>query len=119
MRFIAMIKSDAETEEGAMPEPEFFAAIEKYNEELTKAGVMVTGEGLHPSSKGARVTISDSDATVQNGPFPDPTTLVAGYWIFQVDSLDDAIAWAKRCPTPKGVKSELELRQIYDAADFA
>ena len=119
MRFIAMIKSDATTEEGGMPEPEFIAAIEKYNEDLTNAGVMVTGEGLHPSSKGARVRVSDNDSSVQNGTFPDPTTLVAGYWIFQVDSLDDAIAWAKRCPTPKGVTTELELRQIYDMADFA
>lgn len=116
MRFLMIVKSDEPTEAGDMPGDEFMAAMGKYNDELQKAGVMQSGEGLHPSSKGARIDYSGSDRTVTDGPFANPTSLVAGYWVIEVNSKEEAVEWAKRCPFEGG---QVELRQIFGAEDFA
>ena len=118
MRFMVMVKGDAETEEGAMPTEEMFTAMGNYNDELVKAGIMLAGEGLHPSSKGARVHFAGEKRTVVDGPFPEAKELIAGYWIWECGSLEEAIEWAKRCPNPTGVESDLEIRQIFETADF-
>jgi len=119
MRFIVMVKATKESEAGVMPDEKLLAAMGKYNEELVKAGVMLAGEGLHPSSKGARVRFSGSNRTVIDGPFSETKELVAGFWLFQVKSLDEAIEWVKRCPNPMpNSDSEIEIRQIFEAEDF-
>jgi hypothetical protein len=118
MRFMVIVKGDRNTEAGAMPSEELLAAMGKYNEELVNAGVMLAGEGLHPSSKGARVRFSGSNRTVIDGPFAESKELIAGFWIFQVKSLEEAIDWVKRCPNPLEGESEIEIRQVFEAEDF-
>jgi|SRR5689334_3641226 hypothetical protein len=118
MRFIVMVKASPESEAGVMPSQQLLAEMGKFNEELVKAGVMLEGEGLHPSSKGARIKFSGSKRTVVDGPFAETKELVAGFWIWQVRSKEEAIEWAKRCPNPTGAEGELEIRQIFEADDF-
>lgn len=119
MRFMIMVKATKNSEAGVMPSPELLTAMGKYNEELVKAGVMLAGEGLHPSSKGARVRFSGSKRTVIDGPFSETKELVAGFWLFQVKSKEEAIEWVKRCPNPMpGEDSEIEIRQVFEAEDF-
>ena len=118
MRFMVIVKADKNTEAGEMPSQELLAAMGKYNEELVNAGVLLAGEGLHPSSKGARVRFSGSNRTVVDGPFAESKELVAGFWIFQVKSLEEAIEWVKRSPNPLEGESEIEIRQIFEAEDF-
>jgi hypothetical protein len=119
MKFIVMVKATPNSEAGALPSAELLAAMGKYNEELVKAGVMLGGEGLQPSSKGARVRFSGANRTVLDGPFAETKELVAGYWLWQVKSLEEAIAWVKRCPNPMpGEDSDIEIRQVYDMEDF-
>ncbi|HEX5386466.1 MAG TPA: YciI family protein [Gemmatimonadales bacterium] len=118
MRVMVIVKADKNTEAGVLPSHELLAAMGKYNEELVKAGIMLAGEGLQPSSKGARVKFSGSKRTVIDGPFTETKELVAGFWLWQVKSLDEAIEWAKRCPNPTGEESVLEIRQVFEAEDF-
>ncbi|WP_217474937.1 YciI family protein [Stutzerimonas stutzeri] len=118
MRFIVMIKANAQTEAGEMPSEEVLAAMGQYNEELVNAGVMLGGEGLHPSSRGARVRFSQGRTSVVDGPFAETRELIAGYWIFQTDSLQQTIDWVKRCPASAIGDSEIEIRQIFEAEDF-
>ena len=118
MRFMVLVKANAESEAGVMPNEQLLAAMGKYNEELVKAGVMLAGEGLHPSSKGARVRVSGDKRTVIDGPFAETKELIAGYWIFQVKSKEEAIEWVKRCPNPMREDSEIEIRQVFEAEDF-
>jgi len=118
MRFMVMVKANQETEAGVMPKQELLAAMGKYNEELVKAGVMLAGEGLQPSSKGARVRFSGSRRTVLDGPFVESKELIAGFWLWQCRSKEEAIEWAKRCPNPTGQESEIEIRQVFEAEDF-
>lgn len=118
MRFMVMVKATKESEEGGMPDEKLLADMGKYNEELAKAGVMLAGEGLHPSSKGARVRFSGSKRTVIDGPFAETKELIAGFWIFQCKSLDEAIEWVKRSPNPFHEDSEIEIRQVFEAEDF-
>jgi hypothetical protein len=118
MRFMVMVKATEESEAGQMPSQELLAAMGRYNEELVKAGVMVAGEGLHPSSKGVRVRFDGANRRVIDGPFAETKELVAGFWIFQVKSLEEAIEWVKRCPNPMEVESDIEIRQIFEAEDF-
>jgi hypothetical protein len=115
---MVMVKADRNTEAGVMPSQELLTAMGKYNEELVNAGVLLAGEGLHPSSKGARVRFSGSNRTVIDGPFAETKELVAGFWIFQVKSLQEAIEWVKRCPNPLEGESEIEIRQVFEAEDF-
>ena len=112
MRFTVMVKATKSSEEGVLPSEELLTAMGKYNEELTKAGVMLAGEGLHPSSKGARVRFSGAKRTVIDGPFAETKELVAGFWLWKCRSLQEAIEWAKRCPNPMPEESELEIRQV-------
>ena len=118
MRFMVIIKADKNSEAGVMPSEQLLAAMGKYNEELVKAGVMLDGEGLHPSSKGFRVKFSNGTAAVKDGPFAETKELIAGYWIWKVDSKKDAIDWVKRCPNPMNDDFEIEVRQVFEAADF-
>jgi hypothetical protein len=119
MRFMVLVKADKDSEAGVLPSEELLAAMGKYNEELIKAGVMLAGEGLHPSSKGARVRFSGDKRTVIDGPFPETKELVAGFWIFNVKSKEEAIEWVKRAPNPMpGTESEIEIRQIFEEEDF-
>jgi hypothetical protein len=118
MRFMVMVKANADSEAGVMPSEELLTAMGKYNEELVKAGVMLAGEGLHPSSKGARVKFSGTDRTVIDGPFAETKELVAGFWLIQAKSRDEAIEWVKRCPNPMDGESEIEIRQVFEAEDF-
>lgn len=119
MRFMVIVKGDADYEAGAMPTEEEFAEMGKYNEDLAKAGVMLAGEGLHPSSRGARVRFSGSKRTVIDGPFTETKELIAGFWLIQAKSLEEAIEWVKRAPNPfRGKESEIEIRQVYEADDF-
>ena len=118
MRFMVMVKATQDSEQGKMPKEEMLAAMGKYNEELAKAGVMLAGEGLHPSSRGARVRFSGSDRTVVDGPFAETKELIAGFWILQTKSLDECIEWVKRCPNPMREDSEIEIRQVFEADDF-
>lgn len=118
MRFMVMVKATKESEAGEMPSTELFEAMGKYNEELVKAGVMIAGEGLHPSSRGARVHFDGASRTVIDGPFAETKELVAGFWIFQVSSLEECIEWVKRCPNPMMTSSDIEIRQIFTAEDF-
>ena len=118
MRFMVLVKADKNTEAGVMPSEQLLTEMGRFNEELVKAGVMLAGEGLHPSSKGARVRFSGSKRTVIDGPFAEAKELIAGFWIWQVKSKEEAIEWAKRCPNPTGAESELEIRQVFEAEDF-
>jgi hypothetical protein len=118
MRFMVMVKATPASEAGEMPSEQLLTEMGRYNEELVKAGVMVTGEGLHSSSKGARVRFSGAQRTVIDGPFAETKELVAGFWIFHVESREEAIEWVKRCPNPMPGESEIEIRQIIEAADF-
>ncbi len=118
MRFIVMVKATPDSEAGVMPTEQEFAAMGRFNEELVKAGVMEAGEGLHPSSKGARVRFSGTSRSVTNGPFTQTNELVAGFWIWKCASLQEAIGWVKRCPNPMPGDSEIEIRPIFGAEDF-
>ncbi|MBD0701405.1 MAG: YciI family protein [Pseudomonas rhizophila] len=118
MRFMVIVKASPESEAGQMPSEELLADMGAYNEELLKAGVMLAGEGLHPSAKGVRVQFSGKNRTVVEGPFAQTRELIAGFWIFQVQSLQEAIDWVKRCPNPMISDSEIEIRQIFEAEDF-
>lgn len=118
MRFMVMVKANADSEAGVMPSTELLTEMGKYNEELAKAGVLLAGEGLHPSSKGARMKFSGTKRTVVDGPFTEAKELVAGFWLIQVKSKEEAIEWVKRCPNPMDGESEIEIRQLFDAADF-
>jgi len=118
MRFMVMVKATADSEAGVMPSEEMLAAMGSYNEELVKAGVMLAGEGLHPSSRGARVRFSGSDRKVVDGPFAETKELIAGFWILQTKSLDECLEWVKRCPNPMPGDSEIEIRQVFEADDF-
>lgn len=118
MRVMVIVKGNSETEAGALPSEEILAAMGRYNEELVKAGVMLAGEGLHPSSKGARVEFSDAGTRVVDGPFTEVKELVAGFWLWQVSSMEEAIEWARRCPNPTGGESQLEIRQVFEAEEF-
>ena len=118
MRFMLIVKADANSEAGVMPSQELLTEMGKYNEELVKAGVLLAGEGLHPSSKGARVKFSGSTRTVVDGPFSETKELIAGYWLIQVKSREEAIEWVKRCPNPTDGESEIEIRQVFEAEDF-
>src|SRR5574342_974984 len=118
MRFMILVKANKNSEAGVLPSTELLAAMGKYNEELVKAGVMLAGEGLQASSKGARVKFSGAKRTVTDGPFAETKELIAGFWIWQVKSKEEAIEWVKRCPTPTGEESEIEIRQLFEAEDF-
>ncbi|WP_313086373.1 YciI family protein [Pseudomonas sp.] len=118
MRFMVMIKANRDTEAGVMPGADVLAAMGRYNEELVEAGVMLGGEGLHPSSRGARVRFSEGQPLVVNGPFAETRELIAGYWLFQTGSLQEAIDWVKRCPASAVGDAEIEIRQIFEADDF-
>ena len=118
MRFMLLVKANKDSEAGVPPSEELLAAMGRYNEELVKAGVLLAGEGLHPSSKGARVRFSGGKTTVIDGPFTEAKELIAGFWLIQVKSKEEAIEWVKRCPNPMQGESEIEIRQVFDAADF-
>ncbi len=119
MRFIILVKASADSEAGVMPSEELLTAMGNFNEELAKAGILVEADGLHPSSKGARVRFSGDKRTVTDGPFIETKELVAGYWIWDVKSKEEAIEWVKRCPNPMpGTDSDIEIRQIFSAEDF-
>jgi len=118
MRFMVMVKATKDSEAGVLPDEKLFAAMGKFNEELAKAGVMLAGEGLQPSSKGARVRFSGTKRTVIDGPFAETNELVAGFWMWKVNSKEEAIEWVKRCPNPMPTDSEIEIRQVYEADDF-
>jgi hypothetical protein len=119
MRFMVIVKADKDSEAGVLPDEKLLAEMGRFNEELVKAGVLLAAEGLQPSSKGARVRFSGSKRTVVDGPFAETKELVAGFWLFQVRSLDEAIEWVKRAPNPfPGKESEIEIRQVFEAADF-
>jgi len=118
MRFMVMVKATRDSEAGIMPSEQLLTEMGKFNEELVKAGIMLAGEGLHPSSKGARVRFSGKQRAVIDGPFAETKELVAGYWLWQVKSLAEAIEWVKRCPNPMPGESEIEIRQVFEAEDF-
>src|ERR671911_343221 len=118
MRFMILVKATKDTEAGILPSEQLLTEMGKYNEELVKAGVLLAGEGLQPSSKGARVKFSGKNRTVIDGPFAETKELVAGFWLIQVKSLDEAIEWVKRCPNPMNEESEIEIRQVFEAEDF-
>jgi hypothetical protein len=119
MRFMVMVKATRNSEAGKLPSRELLEAMGKFNEELAKAGIMLSGDGLQPSSKGARVRFSGSKRTVVDGPFTETKELVAGFWMWQAKSKEEAIEWVKRCPNPMpGEDSEIEIRQVYEAEDF-
>ena len=118
MRFMIIVKATQDSEAGILPSKELLTAMGKYNEELAKAGIMLAGDGLRPSSKGARVRFSGPKRTVVDGPFAETKELVAGFWIWKVKSKEEAIEWVKRCPNPMPGDSEIEIRQLYEAEDF-
>ena len=118
MRFMVLVKATRDSEAGVLPTPQAFAEMGRFNEELVKAGVMQAGEGLHPSSRGARVRFSGKERKVIDGPFAETKELVAGFWLWKCASLQEAIDWVKRCPNPMPGDSEIEIRQIYEAEDF-
>lgn len=118
MRFMVIVKATEDSEAGKMPSEELLTDMGNYNEELMKAGVMKAGEGLHPSSKGARVRFSGDERTVTDGPFVETKELIAGFWIFEAASLEEAIEWVKRAPNPHEGDSDIEIRQIFEAEDF-
>ena len=118
MRVMVIVKADQDSENGVMPDETLLTAMGAFNEELVSAGIMKAGDGLHPSSKGKRIRFSGADRTVIDGPFAETKELIAGFWIWEVASMDEAVAWAKRCPNPMRGESELEIRPIFEAADF-
>ena len=118
MRFMLLVKASAESEAGAMPSPELLTEMGRFNEEMVKAGILLAGEGLHPSAKGARVRFSGSNRTVIDGPFAETKELIAGFWLFQVRSREEAIEWVKRCPNPHDEDTEIEIRQVFELEDF-
>ncbi|MGH2609000.1 MAG: YciI family protein [Tepidiformaceae bacterium] len=118
MRFMLLIKADADSEAGVMPSEELLTAMGAFNEEMVNAGIMLAGEGLQPSSKGARVNFSGDKRTVVDGPFAETKELLAGFWLIDVKSKEEAIEWVKRCPNPMGLESEIEIRQVFEADDF-
>ena len=118
MRVMVIVKANEDTEAGVMPKQEMLEAMGRYNEELVNAGIMLAGEGLHPSSRGARIRVSGDDRTVIDGPFAETKELIAGFWLWQVRSMEEAIEWARRCPNPTGEESVLELRPVFEAEDF-
>ena len=118
MRFMVIVKATKDSEAGVMPSEELLTAMMKYNEELVKAGIMLAGDGLQPSSKGARVQFDGAKRAVVDGPFAETKELIAGYWIWQVGSLDEAIEWVKRCPNPMPGPSEIEIRPLFEMEDF-
>ena len=118
MRVMVLVKATKDSEAGIMPSTELFAAMGKYNEELANAGILLAGEGLQPSSKGKRVAFDGASRTVIDGPFAETSELVAGFWLWKVKDMAEAIAWAKRCPNPMPGPSEIEIRPLFEAADF-
>ena len=118
MKFMILVKATKDSESGALPDEKLLTEMGKYNEELVKAGIMLAGEGLHPSSKGARVKFSGTKRTVMDGPFAETKELVAGFWLWQVKSKEEAIEWVKRCPNPMPGDSEIEIRQVFEPEDF-
>jgi hypothetical protein len=118
MRVMVIVKATADSEAGIMPTEQEFAEMGRFNEELVKAGIMLAGDGLHPSAKGYRVRFSGKNRLVTDGPFTETKELIAGYWIWQVKSLQEAIEWVKKCPNPMRTDSEIEIRQVYSAEDF-
>ena len=118
MRVMVIVKATAQSEAGQLPSTELLAAMGKYNEELVKAGIMLAGEGLQPSSKGARVRFKGSERSVVDGPFAETKELIAGFWLWEVRDMDEAIEWVKRCPNPMEGESEIEIRQVFEADDF-
>ena len=118
MRCIVMVKATKDSEAGVMPKQELLAEMGKFNEELVKAGVLLAAEGLQPSSKGKRVRFSGSNRTVIDGPFTEAKELIAGFWLWQVRSMEEAVEWVKRCPNPCEGESEIEIRQVFEADDF-
>ena len=118
MRVMVMVKASKESEAGKMPSTELLAAMGRFNEELVKAGVMLAGEGLHPSSRGKRVRFSGKQRSVVDGPFAETKELVAGFWLWEVRSLEEAVEWVKRCPNPMLGESEIEIRPVFEADDF-
>ena len=118
MRVMVIIKANKDSEAGVLPSQELLTEMGKFNEELVKAGVMVAGEGLHPSSKGKRVRFLGAKRTVIDGPFAETKELLAGFWLWQVKSMDEAIEWVKRCPNPTGVDAEVEIRPVFEVEDF-
>jgi hypothetical protein len=115
---MVIVKADKNTEAGVMPSEQLLKEMGNYNEQLVKAGIMLAGEGLHPSSKGVRIKFSGSNRTVIDGPFAETKELIAGYWMWQVKSMQEAIEWAKRCPNPTGEESMLEIRPVFESEDF-
>lgn len=118
MRVMVIIKATRESEAGALPDERILTDMGKYNEELVKAGIMLAGEGLHPSSKGKRVRFSGAKRTVIDGPFTETKELIAGFWLWQVKSMDEAIEWLKRCPNPHPGETDVEIRPVFEAEDF-
>jgi hypothetical protein len=118
MKVMVLIKADANTEAGVMPSEALLTAMGKYNEDLVKAGIMLAGEGLQPTAKGVRVRFSGKDRSVKQGPFPLTGGIVCGFWLWQVRSMDEAVEWLKRCPTPTVGETEVEIRQVFEADDF-
>jgi len=118
MRFMIIVKATKDSEAGVMPSEQLLTEMGKFNEELVKAGIMLAGDGLHPTSKGARVIFSGNKRTVIDGPFAETKELIAGYWLWQVKSKDEAIEWVKRCPNPHQGGGEIEIRQVFEAEDF-
>jgi len=119
MRFMLLLKADARTEAGVLPDEKTVSDMMKYNEELVRAGVLLAGEGLQASAKGARVYFAKGGRTVVDGPFPETEELVAGFWMIQVKSKEEAIEWVKRCPSPRAGDAQIEIRQVFEPADFA
>jgi hypothetical protein len=115
---MVIVKANEETEAGGPPDEEMLAAMTRYNEELVKAGILLAADGLHPSSRGARIQFDGDKRTVIDGPFAETKELIAGFWLWQVKSLDEAIEWARRCPNPTGQEGQLEIRQVFEAEDF-
>jgi hypothetical protein len=118
MRFMVLIKANKDSEAGILPDEKLLSEMGKFNDELVKAGVLLAGEGLHASSKGARVRFSGAKRTVIDGPFAETKELIAGFWLWQVKSKEEAIEWVKRCPNPTGAEAEVEIRQVFEAEDF-
>jgi hypothetical protein len=118
MRVMVVVKASPESEAGGLPDPKIFEAMGKFNEELVKAGILLAAEGLHPSAKGKRVRFSGAQRTVTDGPFAETKELIAGYWLWQVKSMEEAVEWVMRCPNPHASESEIEIRPVYEMEDF-
>jgi hypothetical protein len=118
MRVMVVIKASKDTEAGVLPDEKILTEMGEFNEELVKAGIMLAGEGLHASSKGKRVKFSGATRTVIDGPFTETKELIAGFWLWQVRSMEEAVEWAKRCPNPTGAEGEIEIRQVFEVEDF-